>query len=560
MTATSRQRDSKGQFIKDTGAGTMDRPPLIDAGVSGLKQTGGFLLEEFHPRLRGRLADRIYAEMEQNNASVGAALWAMETLIRQVSWEVKPQKGQEDELESKNLADWYEGARKDTQTRWQDMVSEIMSFTTYGWVLLEELYKIRRGPDQSEPRLHSKFDDGLWGWRDFSIRSQDSRWRWEFREEDGQVLGMHQQVQTEAKMRFIPIEKALLFRIRSRHNNPEGRSLLRHAYRPYYMLKRGEEIEGIGMERNVAGLPVFEVPWQILHPDADPAEVGLRNLAKEVVQKVRIDAAAGLVLPGSKDKNGRDTGFQFKLLSTSGKADAGTDPILKRYRGDIMIALLAEFLLLGQTETGTRNVAGEQTNVLFMSLESMLQTVADVFTDCAFPRIGRLNRFPMRSLPILSFGQIGKSDFLQFSQAMSNLANSGILTLDNKLEDDARQRGMLPGREQLEAVSVPDEERDTDSAEDEVADATAAIDGTEDIQETALNGAQVTSLVEIMRATADGQIPRDSAVAIIENAFQMSSAQADRILGSIGRGFVPTSPDVGGTPPSTAPVEPSSDQ
>ncbi|NIM50406.1 MAG: hypothetical protein GTO22_14345 [Gemmatimonadales bacterium] len=449
-----RTRDAKGRFIKETPGtgGQTARIPLIDAGVTGLKQTGGFLQEEFHTRLRGRLADRIYAEMEQNNASIGAALWAMETLIRQVEWEVKPRKGQEDELEAKNLADWYEGARTDTETGWQDTISEIMSMPTYGWCLMEELYKVRRGPEQEEPRLHSQFDDGLWGWRDFSIRAQDSRWRWEFQDDTGKVLGMWQQVRTEGKLRFVPMEKALLFRLRSRHNSPEGRSLLRPCYRPAYMLKRTEEVEGVSLERDGAGLPVFTVPWQILHPDASPAEKALKNLTKEVVQKTRIDATSGLVIPGPLDKNGQQTGFEFKLMSASGKNHGATDTVIKRYRQDIMIALLSEFLLLGTGPTGSYALASEQTNVMAMALGAMLDTVSTVFTDCAFRRLGRLNRFPPRSIPVLTHGDIEKADFLRFSQAMANLVNSGILTPDNPLEDDARQRGMLPVREEGRAL------------------------------------------------------------------------------------------------------------
>ena len=58
----------------------------------------------------------------------------------------------------------------------------------------------------------------------------------------------------------IPMSKALLFRTKSRKNNPEGRSILRNAYRSWYFKRRIQEIEGIGIERDLAGLPVMHGP------------------------------------------------------------------------------------------------------------------------------------------------------------------------------------------------------------------------------------------------------------------------------------------------------------
>lgn len=447
-TGTSSRASYSFGVRKDTADGTFEGQPLMDFGVSGLKQTGGFLREEFHPRLRGRLSDKVYEEMELNNPLIGGALWAMESLIRQVPWEIKPKEEFSDDLEAQNLATWYEGAREDMESRWDEIISEIMSMITYGWVVLEELYKVRRGPEEEEPRLHSKFDDGLWGWRDFAIRAQDSRWRWVFNEETGKVIAMEQLVATSGVMRTLPMVKSLHFKLRSRKNNPEGRSLLRPIYRPYYFYRRQEEIESIGFERNVAGLPVFEVPWNILHPDASDAEKALKNVAKDVVQKVRMDMAMGLVIPGPKDNTGQETGMKFSLLTASGKNLAEGEQMMQRKRSDIMVGLLTQFLLLGSQSTGSHSLASEMTTLLSMSLGALLKVVTGVINECAIPRIGRLNRFPMRKLPELTHGDLEEADFLKFAQAISLLSTSGIIPPDDGLEAHARERGTLPVKDQ----------------------------------------------------------------------------------------------------------------
>lgn len=59
-------------------------------------------------------------------------------------------------------------------------------------------------------------------------------------------------------------------------------------------------------------------------------------------------------------------------------------------------------------------------------------------------------------------------------------------------------------------------------------------------QSNALNGAQVVSLLSVVGQVVAGQLPRDSAVETIAVSFNLDRATADRILGSVGKTFVPT--------------------
>ena len=62
------------------------------------------------------------------------------------------------------------------------------------------------------------------------------------------------------------------------------------------------------------------------------------------------------------------------------------------------------------------------------------------------------------------------------------------------------------------------------------------------LQDTALNGAQVTSAVGIVSAVASGTLPRESGVAMLQRFFNLSQPDAEKIMGSVGRGFVPAEP------------------
>jgi hypothetical protein len=85
------------------------------------------------------------------------------------------------------------------------------------------------------------------------------------------------------------------------------------------------------------------------------------------------------------------------------------------------------------------------------------------------------------------------------------------------------------------------------------------------VQDTALNGAQVTSMLEIVTAVALGQIPRSTGVQMLTLAFQMTTAEAEKLMGETGAGFVPAAssapppqqpPPPTSAPPTTEPAPP----
>lgn len=67
------------------------------------------------------------------------------------------------------------------------------------------------------------------------------------------------------------------------------------------------------------------------------------------------------------------------------------------------------------------------------------------------------------------------------------------------------------------------------------------------LADTALNGAQVSAAVDIVAQVATGALPRDAGVAMLIEFFQLDPARAERVMGSVGRGFTPAEP-------STAPI------
>jgi len=276
-----------------------------EIGRIGQKRYGGTLYEEFLHELRGRRGVETYREMSENDDVVGAILFAIEMLVRQCNWNIEPGG---DTAKDKEAAEFVESCMEDMQDTWIDTISEILSFLTYGWSFHEIVYKRRMGHTK-DPRTRSKFNDGLVGWKKLPIRAQETLYQWEYDNEDN-LLGMTQMPPPDFGTFTIPMEKALLFRTKSRKNNPEGRSILRNAYRSWYFKRRIQEIEGIGIERDLAGLPVIYGPegfnlWDDIMPDHVEARANL----EQMVRNIRRDEMEGVVLP---------FGYKLELLSSGG--------------------------------------------------------------------------------------------------------------------------------------------------------------------------------------------------------------------------------------------------
>jgi hypothetical protein len=157
------------------------------------------------------------------------------------------------------------------------------------------------------PIARSKHDDGRFGWRKIQLRAQDTLNRWEFDPDSGELLGMHQLDPFTGKVAFIPLAKALLFRTEPTKENPEGRSLYRNAVVDYHYMKRMQEVEAIGAERDLNGIPDMQVPKELLSPNASAEHRAMREQFEQMLGEVKVDERAYVLRP-SETLPGKDGG------------------------------------------------------------------------------------------------------------------------------------------------------------------------------------------------------------------------------------------------------------
>ena len=72
---------------------------------------------------------------------------------------------------------------------------------------------------------------------------------------------------------------------------------MRNAYRSWYFKRRIQEIEGIGIERDLAGLPVIYGPENFdIWDNQNPQTVEARSGLEAMVRSIRRDEMEGVVL------------------------------------------------------------------------------------------------------------------------------------------------------------------------------------------------------------------------------------------------------------------------
>jgi hypothetical protein len=430
---------------------TNDAGMFKETGVTGLRRQGGYVQEEFLPQLTGYRAIATYREMRDNDPVVGAILYAIDKLIRQVRWFVQPAS---QKLEDQKAAKFLESCLMDMSQSWEDVVSDVMSMLTYGWSFHEIVYKRRLG-DQRDPEKRSKYDDGAIGWRKLPVRSQETRQEWNF-DEYGGIAGLIQNAPPRYNQTYIPIEKALLFRTTTAKNNPEGRSVLRNAYRPWYFKRRIEEIEAIGVERDLAGFPVIYVDPDIMRNDAPGWKQTIFDDYKTAVVNIRRDQQEGMILPSIYDDQGNQM-YKIELLAAGGARQFDTDKIITRYDQRIATTVLADFILLGQAQHGSYALSSDKTSLFALSIRSWLEIIKGVMNDHAVARLFKLNNFNVERLPVLEYGEIETPPLTEIGTFIQQLAGAGApLFPDNALENHLRMMANLPERREEATGAVED--------------------------------------------------------------------------------------------------------
>lgn len=379
-------------------------------GVSGLKNVGGRIQEEYLRLLQSwDRAVKVYLEM-RDEPTVATLLSAIKLPLLAADFDVTPFS---DSAADADAADWlWENLTTMTQQSWRSHVADALEALDFGFYVGELVFEKRA-------------DGRLW-LGNIEPRGQETLHRWEFDERDNMTAFVQRDPDTGVFYR-IPAGKMVHIALDGRKGNPQGTPLLRSLYRPWRFLKDLENMEGIGLERNVGGMPVATLPEEPLsEQDLTDLRTALKNL--------RNDEEEYLVVPFGMTVRGYEGGHDVSQLSAT----------IVRKKQEILARGFAQFLMLGMNEVGTQALVKGSQDFFSLSLRATQQKLLERWNQQLVPLLFALNpgAFPgMTGLPQATWNDPGSVD----SEALLNSWQTGVnaKVLTPTREDEEHIRAVL---------------------------------------------------------------------------------------------------------------------
>jgi len=141
--------------------------------------------------------------------------------------------------------------------------------------------------------------------------------------------------------------------------------------------------------------------------------------------------------------------YELELLSSGGTRQFDTNAIINRYDTRIAMTVLADFIFLGHSETGSWALSSDKTELFAMAIGAFLDMICETFNSQGIPPLIDINGEHFAGIteyPKMSHGDIADVDVTKVAAFIKDMTGIGILVPDDGLEDYIRQVGHLPER------------------------------------------------------------------------------------------------------------------
>lgn len=395
----------------------------IEVGDSGTEILNGLVSEEYNTKLRDTLGIKIYDEMRKSDGTVSAAVSALSLPIRRAKWFVE---ASTNEPEDEKIREFVDKALFDFMTiTWNDLLRQALLSLPFGVMPFEKVFEIRNWDGRDYVT-----------WRKLAPRLPKSIESWQL--DDGSA-GIRQRKQ-DGTLAQIPLDKLVIFINDKEGDNWWGTSVLRPAYKHWFIKNTFYRIDAIAFERQGLGVPYVKLPENATEAD--------RSKAKEILQNLRANHQAFIIEP-------QDYEIGFKDMMAKTLRDPKES--IGHHNREITKSVLAQFLELGSGDTGSRALSTDQTDLFLLALNAVAGNIADVFNKYAIKELVDLNFDGVEEYPELKYTGIDRTDAEKLANAYSTLVTSGGIKADLVTDEQyLRELLGLPERDQSEDEEMPE--------------------------------------------------------------------------------------------------------
>ena len=412
-------------------------------GDAGTMRYGGFFFEEPNSEWRDLQRIQLVEEMRRGDGTVKEILYAIKAPLLAAEWFI--QSAGED-ADSKKISDFVEHDIFNMKRSWKEFLREALAYTDFGYYPFELIFK--------------KGKDGLIHLDDLEPRIPHSVLK--FRLSDGRK-GITQYVRTDEttlQKLEIPMNKLLVLTHDKEGEDITGQSILRPAYKHYYIKNVLYKISAISAERYGVGVPVAYVPKELGQEEFDKIEEALKNM--------RANEKSFMAVKGKKGDD-----YTIEILTPASNSHGNTMVDMLQHHDRMMLAsIVAGFLSLGTSATGSFALSKDQSSFFLQIDEDIADYVAEQLTNQVIKTLVDINFGVQDKYPTLEHGAIGDSDLQGNATAYKTLVEGGLLVVDDKLRKFIRKDYSLPELENdevgIEGIEDPSEDTGGEIAKEEV--------------------------------------------------------------------------------------------
>lgn len=413
---------------------------LGEIGVAGMPIFSGVSQAELLKELNPPNNIKTYKLMSMHPA-VSAPLSLFSNMVSKATYRFVPPKDatEEEKKRTEIVASMFE----DMEHPLEDFIEEAMTFTQYGWSVVEKVYRKRTKASGS------MYDDGIIGIRKLALRSQESIEKFVFDEDGNDVIAVKQNISgiqdpfNQFKRRkeleiTIPKSKFMLFNLGRNRNNPYGTSPLREAYIPWKYLQALEELEAQSITKDINGIPVLSVPAQLLSADSSPDQQKTAEYFRNMLRNLQVGSQTAVMLPSTVDEGSRTKLFELELLSQDGKRNHSIPDVKEYYKNLVFTAMGADLLLLGQTAQGSFSLGTLKNTQASNVAESFLRRIVQVVNQDLIKQIYDLNGWDVSRRCKMDYEGFEGDSLDELGKYLQRVASVNLLTKDLDVVNFAR--------------------------------------------------------------------------------------------------------------------------
>lgn len=433
---------------------------LNEFWVSWTQIINWFIEEDYRSDLQWREWCRIYDEMRKSDAQINATLQAMELPIRQTKWYIEAvwNKEWKIDIRSQEIADFvWKNLFEQMDNTFDDLIRQILTMLPFWYSVFEKVYKI-----EDWKILIKK----LW------YRKQTTIFKWQMDNWQPGIVQLSQDEDDKTEMSIknsniqIPKDKIIIFTYRQEWLNYEWMSVLRSAYKHWYIKDKLYRFDAVKQERQSVWIPVIYLPRSASDID--------KNEAQRIVKNIRSTEQTWIVMPWPKED-----WWLFEFADTKANTNTNLFESIKHHNREISKNILAQFLELWDTESWSRSLWADQSDLFLLSLWAIANYIKDKFNKEIIPELIDMNFDIWNNYyPQLKFVKLWKIDYKWIVDNLATLATSWILQVDDGLDTYIRETLDLPAKIENKKDEVEDDnemkkeeknkEKENNDLEDEI--------------------------------------------------------------------------------------------